>query len=571
MVHSHQGYRGVMFRYCIVLLFTIFGKLFAQSSSIDTGCIPIVTITESQNNICMGAAVKFYATVANEGTSGVYKWKKSDHTEAVNNNASYTFSNFHDSDVVVCEYSCKTLCGVDTTVASNPITIQVINDIAPTISVANNDSLICEGQLTVFTATAHYGNAVPSYQWMVNGSPVGGDSAVFPTYSLTNGSRVECVLTISMPSCPGYTRSTTSQMTIYVYPMVHPAITIKPSKTPICRGEEVTFTATANGGEFPSFTWKINGRPTGANAASLTTSTLKDGDTVSCTVTIDIDSRCHTDTISAPSNDVVMHVYDFTDPSLKIASSALDVCEGKPVTFTATPENAGDNNFYEWKVNDQDAGNHSTTFVNDNFMNGDKVYCTLSTNIPGCPITAKVSSNTEVVSVKTTPVITFSPPDISVMFGTPAQLHASVSGNASSILWTPPEALTTPQSLTSYTIPLTQDTVFNLTVADTNGCTASKDLDVKVLHKLYMPSAFTPNKDGKNDVFRIPLDASIILQEFSVFNRWGNVVFSTKDITKGWNGTYNNKDLDTGTYVYIIKGKVEDKAVTLKGTVTLIR
>lgn len=555
-----------MLKYCMIMLFIFSGELLAQNPA----CIPVVTIRESQNDICTGTVVTFHATVANDGTNGVYKWKKNNVNANVNNNADYTSVDLNEGDVVTCEYNCKTACGVDTMVVSKPIIMHVINNIKPVITIANNDSLICEGELTVFTSQSSYGNAVPSYQWLVNGITVGTNSPDYSTTSLTNGSRVECVLTTSTPSCPGTSRTANSQLTLYVYPMIHPAITIIPSKTQICRGGEVTFTATANGGAYPTFTWEINGEPTGDVGPALITSTLKDRDSVSCTVTIDQDSRCHTST-SAPSNKIGMHVQDFTDPTLTIAVPVTDVCAGTSVTFTATQQNAGDNKWYQWQVNGYNEGISSPTFISKGFANGDKVSCTLSTNIPGCFITAKVSSNIEVVTVRNAPVITFSPPEISIPSGEPAQLSASVSANTTSFVWSPAAALLTPQSLTSSTVPLTHDTAFNLTVVDANGCTASKELVVKVIHKLYMPSAFTPNKDGKNDAFRIPSDASIRLREFSVFNRWGNVVFRTTDITKGWNGTYQSRDLDIGTYVYVIKGVMQDKEVIIKGTVTLLR
>lgn len=542
------------------------GALFGQNPA----CIPSVTIHESENNTCMGTTVTFYATVVNDGTNGVYKWKENNVDADINSNASYTSADIQEGDVVICEYSCKTACGVDTVVVSNSVTMHVVNDITPTVTVANNDPLICEGELTVFTTTAYYGNAVPSYQWLVNDSPVGSNSPVFTTSTITNGAKVECMLTISTPSCPGSSRSAVSQMTIYVYPLIHPAIIITPSKTQICRGETVTFTATANGGAYPAFAWEINGIPTGADTAALKTSTLKEGDTITCTVTIDQDSRCHTST-SAGSNTIVMHIQDFTDPTLKIASSRLDVCEGTAVTFTATPQNAGDYKFYQWQVNGQNANNNSSTFVSNQFVNGDKVSCTLSTNIVGCSITASIPANTEVVTVRAAPVIAFSPPEILVMYGESAQLHAAVSGNTTSVVWTPGGLLLTPQSLISSTVPLMQDTVFNLAVVDMNGCKASKALPVKVLHQLYVPSSFTPNNDGKNDVFRIPPGASVSLREFSVFDRWGKVVFKTTNIAKGWNGTYQGESLDTGTYIYLIKGLIQNKEVVIKGTVILQR
>src|SRR5258706_10209497 len=216
-----------MLKYCMIILFIFPGRLFAENPV----CVPVVTITESQNDICSGTAVTFKAIVANDGTNGVYKWKKNNLDAGVNNNANYTSTDFHDGDVVLCEYSCKTICGVDTTVVSKSITMSVVNDITPVITIANNDSLICEGNLTVFTSESFYGNAVPSFQWLVNGDSVGTNGPVYSTTTLTNGSKIECVLTISTPSCPGTSRSATSQLTIYVYPLIHPAITITPSRT----------------------------------------------------------------------------------------------------------------------------------------------------------------------------------------------------------------------------------------------------------------------------------------------------------------------------------------------------
>lgn len=443
-----------------------------------------------------------------------------------------------------------------------------LKDITPLITISNTDSLICEGELTVFRSQSFYGNAVPFYQWLVNGIRVGTNSPDYITNSLINGSRVECILTISLPSCTA-TKSATSQLTIYVYPMIHPAITITPGKSVICRGEEVTFTALANGGPFPTFSWEINSHPTGDVSASFKSNTLHDGDSVSCTITIDQDSRCHT-TTSAPSNKVVMHVRDYADPLLKIDAPTLNVCSGDSLTFTATVQNGGDYNIYQWQVNGKNASSNSATFTNK-FANGDKVSCLLLTNIPGCSITTNVISNFQMVVVRDTPVITFMPADTSVISGEPAQINAFISGNATTFMWKPVNVLLMPQSLSSLTIPLIHNTTINLTAVDINGCTATKDITINVLYKLYMPSAFTPNKDGKNDVFRIPPGASIMLHKFIIINRWGNVVFNTSDISKGWNGTLRGQNLDTGIYVYLIKGVVQGKETIIKGTVILLR
>ncbi|MFT3909058.1 MAG: gliding motility-associated C-terminal domain-containing protein [Ferruginibacter sp.] len=87
---------------------------------------------------------------------------------------------------------------------------------------------------------------------------------------------------------------------------------------------------------------------------------------------------------------------------------------------------------------------------------------------------------------------------------------------------------------------------------------------------IYVPSAFTPNRDGLNDKFRI-LSNKIRLNAFRVFNRWGEKVFETNDINEGWDGTYNGK-LVMGSYVYMVSYYIacDPKARIMKGNIVLI-
>jgi gliding motility-associated-like protein len=91
-----------------------------------------------------------------------------------------------------------------------------------------------------------------------------------------------------------------------------------------------------------------------------------------------------------------------------------------------------------------------------------------------------------------------------------------------------------------------------------------------------VPSAFTPDGDGKNDVFR-PIAIGIKqITYFKVFNRWGVLVYSSAknayEQSIGWDGTYKGKPQDSAVYVWIVEGvDYLDKKITQKGTVTLIR
>jgi gliding motility-associated-like protein len=92
--------------------------------------------------------------------------------------------------------------------------------------------------------------------------------------------------------------------------------------------------------------------------------------------------------------------------------------------------------------------------------------------------------------------------------------------------------------------------------------------------KPFIPDAFTPNNDGKNDKARILFKGDLTLKLFSIFNRFGEVVFTTNDINDGWDGIYNGELQDIGTYNYYIKaicGNSSNNEVEYKGTITLIR
>jgi gliding motility-associated-like protein len=90
--------------------------------------------------------------------------------------------------------------------------------------------------------------------------------------------------------------------------------------------------------------------------------------------------------------------------------------------------------------------------------------------------------------------------------------------------------------------------------------------------KVFVPSAFTPNGDGRNDQLR-PIAVGIThIDYFRVYNRWGELVFSTTTNGKGWDGTVNGKPQQTNTYAWIVQAiDYTGKTFFQKGTVTLIR
>ena len=116
----------------------------------------------------------------------------------------------------------------------------------------------------------------------------------------------------------------------------------------------------------------------------------------------------------------------------------------------------------------------------------------------------------------------------------------------------------------------------SLKVTDPWGCVAT-DSALVTAHpccQVSFPTAFTPNNDGKNDRFRIITNGHHVLNSFRVLNRWGQVIFETRDETKGWDGTFNGVLQDVGTYYYYVRFRCKEgngHDIEQKGEVILVR
>jgi gliding motility-associated-like protein len=254
---------------------------------------------------------------------------------------------------------------------------------------------------------------------------------------------------------------------------------------------------------------------------------------------------------------------------LNITASVNNICPDDAVTFTAVAANTGTTPSYQWKLNDIDVGGNSNIYNNKNFSNGDKIYCIMHTQ-KSCPATSVVHSDTIMMAVKPVPVISFDPSNPAISFGSSIQLHATVTGNIGSYVWTPSTGLNDPSSLNPVANP-PATTAYNLKVIATNTCTVDKTLTVKVFEKIYIPNSFTPNADGVNDIFRIPSGITFNLESFMLYDRYGNTVFKTTDINKGWDGMHKGVLSPQGNYTYLIKGTDAKGTVILKGSILLIR
>lgn len=87
-----------------------------------------------------------------------------------------------------------------------------------------------------------------------------------------------------------------------------------------------------------------------------------------------------------------------------------------------------------------------------------------------------------------------------------------------------------------------------------------------------MPNAFSPNNDGKNDVFRVKWVYPVKEFKMQVFSRWGQLIFQSNNMNNGWNGTLNGEEMPEGSYVWMINITDNNNIKeSYNGTVILIR
>lgn len=129
---------------------------------------------------------------------------------------------------------------------------------------------------------------------------------------------------------------------------------------------------------------------------------------------------------------------------------------------------------------------------------------------------------------------------------------------------------------TTQSITVTKPGTYTVTVTDANGCEAKNSITVAEipLETFLFPNAFSPNNDGLNDYFNIKAQAGIKTASMRIYDRWGNLVFSTDNLigSNGWDGNRNSSPVSAGVYVFAGTAQLNNGDLqTFKGNITLLR
>lgn len=418
---------------------------------------------------------------------------------------------------------------------ADTITKQVTALAKPVISLPFKDTLICKGDSLKLLSSVS--GLSPIYKWTPSVSinnPNIANPIVFPTDTVTY------FLNVNEGGC-----TSDDSIRVNVIPFIS---VFAGNDTTICRGDTIILSAVTNG---LNFLWNP---ASSLNDASLKNPLAFPTNTTTYSLVSNV-GKCSA--VSAVTVKVVPY------PSA-LATGDSSICYG----FTAPLHATISGSSFSWSP--------TNSLQNPNSLNpiagpqSTTTYIITVHDTLGCP----KPFNDSVTVIVIPPIKAFAGHDTSIVINQPLQLNAT-GGNIYS--WSPTIWMDNPNiSNPIIIVPHAPDTIiYKVKVSVAEGCFAYDDIKITVfetLPDLFIPSAFTPNGDGRNDNIK-PIAAGIKnLRYFKIFNRWGQLMFSTSELGKGWDGNVSGKQQPSGTYVY--EAKAEDYQghfIFKKGTIVLIR
>jgi len=253
------------------------------------------------------------------------------------------------------------------------------------------------------------------------------------------------------------------------------------------------------------------------------------------------------------------------NPAASFSFVTDTLCEKIPVRFTSSLPGI---NSWSWNFGNG-TGNAAPPFYHNYNAAGSYNVSLVITDANGCGSLPA----TNPLTINPAPSINAGPDKI-IPPGSSTTLDATIANSSNyDFVWTPATFLNATNILNPVANP-DRKIVYTIRATDKiTNCVASDSVAIMPITVIYVPTAFTPNNDTKNDIFRI-LGTDVVTQfSLRIFNRYGQVIFETSDKSKGWDGTIKGGPSPSGGYVYIVKYKAPNfpDVQVEKGSFLLIR
>ena len=534
--------------------------------------VSVTTSVAPNDTVCAGTQLTFTAVAVNGGTSPTFQWQNNGVNIPGATSATFvtsTLVNGANIRVILNSSLPCTSNDPDTSIVI-PITILPTTPLSATITAAPTGT-ICSGDVVNFSSTVNNGGTTPTYQWLLNGNIIpGANLDTYSTTTLADQDTISLVVT-SSNGCATNSPDTTNFIITTVISSLPATITATADTLQICSGGTINFSSvSSNGGPSPTYQWYVDGLPIATGINSTFSSTF----TADATVWVSIQSSLPCVPAGTSFSDTLfIDVVPIDTLTIGIAPTT-GICAGQNILFLTYAPNAGVGASYVWTNNGDTIGSGSTlTIPANDLTTGDEIICTVTATNPCVNVPSASSPAYNVV------VLPFVDVDagrnVEIIYGDTTTLRPVITGgaiNAIGFSWSPDSSLSCRVCKNPISNALTS-TWYTLEYTSTNGCKGKDSVlvDVKPNYEVFVPSAFSPNGDGRNDVLYVrgPFIKEVNLK---IYDRFGAMIFESPYIIYGWDGTKNFIPLNSGVYVYLVEGTFLDGTTFNKqGTVTLAR
>lgn len=447
----------------------------------------------------------------------------------------------------------------------------------PTIAggVRNNNTVCTGSNSTTLTLGGELGNIL---NWIsstdgISWSPIANTSNTYTAQNLTATTQFAAVVQ-NGSTC----RIDSSAVAVITVDPKSLGGTLSPAVSNFCAGQSTNSLINLSGNTGGVVNWQSsNDAVNWSNFSPVNTNPFYNVNSIVSTTyyrTIVKSGVCPADTSAVAT----MNYFSTPFPNAVINPPGNRICFGKPSPINATI-NIGTS--YSWSnpatIQNQGPGTVSTVpfIINATAYPPQTMDYVLTVVNAGCP-----NAFTDTFHVDVSPrIIVFAGNDTNIVANQPLQLNAAVNVPTANIFnWTPATGLnftTISNPVATLGPELGDYIIYTVRATDSEGCYAEDDIKVTIFKTgpdIFVPSAFTPNGDGKNDNIK-PICVGISqLNYFRIYNRWGQMVFSTSQIGKGWDGTIGGSLQSTGNFVFMAQGiDYTGKTIFKKGNITLIR
>ncbi|HEV7333773.1 MAG TPA: PKD domain-containing protein [Flavisolibacter sp.] len=400
---------------------------------------------------------------------------------------------------------------------------------------------ICQESTVQFTgATLLAGQ--PQWTWIFHdGTTVSAQNPPAKTYNQAGNYPVKLVVNNN-----GCQDTVTKMLTVNAKPVN----ILTTQEAIVCRGSAYTLSATGG----TTYQWSP---ATGLSATTGNTVLAAPSQDITYSVTATTEKGCsHTESIRLK----------VAQPFTVQLAPETQVCTGSTVSLSASGAAS-----YQWIGNT--AGLSSTTISNPIAR---PVANTSYTVVGKDAFQCFTDTATIKVSIQPLPTVDAGPA-LEVLAGTGGRLQPTTSNDVVSWNWTPGDYLSCTTCPAPETKPF-RSLTYTVTVQNSAGCSASDTVSVGLLcsgSRIFIPTSFTPNADGKNDRFRIRAEGIKEVKSFRIYNRWGELIFertrfAADDVNGAWDGKLKGQRVPEGTYVYVAELSCNDQVFQHKGTVTVV-